>query len=83
MRAQEGDGRNPRGSCRDGQRCRVYGAVRGRAANSHKGGQRGRGRVQLSEVSMDRGRAEAGQTGGTRRAQSRDRDGRGGPRLGR
>lgn len=60
-----------------------YGTVKGRAASSHnKGGQRGRGRVQLSEVSMDRGRAEAGQTGGTQREQSRDRDGRGGLRSG-
>ena len=83
VRAQGGDGRNPRGSW-DWQRYRgACGAARGRAANSHKGVQRGRGRVQLSEVSMDRGRAEAGQTGGTRRAQSRDRGGRGGPRLGR
>ena len=31
--------------------------------------------MQLSDVSMDRGRAEAGQTGGTRREQSRDRGG--------
>ena len=53
----------------------MYGAVKGRAASSHKGDQRGRGRVQLSDVSMDRGGAEAGQTGETRREQSRGRGG--------
>ena len=89
-RAAEGEGTGRRWEESEGQLqgwAAVQG-IRGRAwgraaANSHKGGQRGRGRVQLSEVSMDRGRAEAGQTVGTRRAQSRDRDGRGGTRLGR
>ena len=57
-------------AARGWQRCSVRGS-KGESSKQPQGGSEGsRGRVQLSEVSMDRGRAEAGQTGGTRREQS-------------